>query len=136
MVWISEQVACPRPEWVGQPATRNIMPMVTRSLRGHLSVCPPGTGLLEGELNSQSLGVSYNSQHSGDQWFWRQVLHPRALSGTWKLWVCNVATQEVVLSVLGISGSGCYLRTDDIFPVWIHGPGPHGVGGGSQELVS
>ena len=46
MVWISEQVACPRPEWVGQPATRNIMPMVTRSSRGHLSVCPPGTGLL------------------------------------------------------------------------------------------
>lgn len=76
MLWISEQVACPRPEWVGQSATRNIMPMVTRSSRGRLSVCPSGTGMLEGELNSQGLGVSCNSQCSGDRWFWRQALHP------------------------------------------------------------
>lgn len=75
MLWLSEQVACPRPEWVGQPAIRNIMPMVTRSSRGHLSVCPPGTGVLEGE----GLGASSNSQRSGDRWFWRQSVSPREL---------------------------------------------------------
>lgn len=76
MVWISEQVACPRPEVGWRASHQEHYAYGHHSSRGHLSVCPPAQVCAEGKLNSQSLGVSCNSQRSGDQWFWTQVLHP------------------------------------------------------------